>query len=67
MGPVAAARPKDETSLCADKSSEGDSKPSQMTILLSQPTPHPLPRKQREGDPIVVTRNWVQRNKGRSR
>src|SRR5271168_3941883 len=25
------------------KSPEGDSKPSQMTILLSQPTPHPFP------------------------
>jgi hypothetical protein len=67
IGLVAAAHPKDETSLCADKSSEGGSKPSQVTILLSQPTPHPLPRKQREGDPIVVTRNWVQRNEGRSR
>jgi hypothetical protein len=33
IGPVAAAHPKDETSLCADKSSEGDSKPSQVAIL----------------------------------
>jgi hypothetical protein len=42
IGLVAPAHPKDETSLCEDQFSEAGSKPSQVTILLSQPAPHPL-------------------------
>jgi hypothetical protein len=55
IGSIAPAHPNDETSLCADRSSEGDSKPSQVTILLSLPAPQPFATQTAAVDPIGVT------------